>query len=166
MPEKRPARRGVEDKVNQFALKAVDTVDASGASAAVTPKTNVVLPFVQPSPANRVTGEFVRNICQLRRKRQEAIPAKLLGDATWDILLQLYAAHLDTGRVSISRVTRSSRIPATTVLRRLVELEKEGLVTRSEDPFDARRVYVALSLAGAEAMDRCFAASGPRAAFF
>jgi DNA-binding MarR family transcriptional regulator len=66
--------------------------------------------------------------------------------------------------MSITRLTRSTALPATTVLRRLGLLEKEGLVTRAGDPFDARRVFVTLSPAGIEAMDRCFAASGLRVA--
>lgn len=67
--------------------------------------------------------------------------------------------------MSISRLTRSARVPLTTVLRRLAILEERGLVTRTDDAFDGRRVYVALSFAGAEAMDRCFGIAGDRALF-
>ena len=123
-------------------------------------------PFAAPAAPDGINGDVVRRICDLRRKREECFNTKLFGDPTWEMLLRLYGAHLDGSRMSISRLTRTTRVALTTVLRRLAILEKEGLVTRSEDPFDARRVFVALSLAGAEAMDRCFADSGNRAQFF
>lgn len=149
--------------MKQAALKPFNRWEADCASAA-DGSPNVVLPFAQPGPGNAVTGEIVRSICELRRNRNEAFPGKLFGDATWDMLLQLYAAHLDSLRVSITRLTRLCGVPATTVLRRLGTLEDRALITRTADPFDARRVYVALSPVGAEAMARCFTASGLAAA--
>jgi DNA-binding MarR family transcriptional regulator len=144
--------------VNQAALKSIDADAATSG--------NVVWPFARQGAPEGVTGDTIRIVCELRRKRQEAFPAKLFGDPTWEILLQLYAAHLDGHRMSISRLTRCTRVALTTVLRRLGVLEEKGLVTRSNDPFDGRRVYVGLSFAGAEAMNRCFTAAGSRALFF
>ena len=148
--------------MNQAALKRVDPWGASPAPASKS-SPEVVLPFVQSADSG-ITGEIVRRVFELRRARDEALPGNLFGDATWDILLQLYSAHLDSQRISITRLTRLCGVPATTVLRRLARLEDRGLLTRTTDPFDARRVYVALSSAGAEAMERCFIASGLRAA--
>lgn len=112
-----------------------------------------------------VSARLVHAICELRRSRQDFIPGKLIGDCAWDILLRLYAAHLDQHRLSISRLTRDTTIPATTLLRRLASLERTGLVERRDDPTDERRVYVELSDTGAGAMHRFFAASGTRAIF-
>jgi DNA-binding MarR family transcriptional regulator len=154
----------LEDKVNQPALKAFDDEGLEAASAAEA-NAKVILPFARHAGPNGLTGDKVRLVCDLRRKRGEIFPGKLLGDPTWDILLQLYATHLDGGRMSISRLTRCARVALTTVLRRLTALEEQGLVTRTDDPFDGRRVFVALSFAGAEAMHRCFAVSGDRVQF-
>lgn len=148
--------------MNQAAFKELDQWGADGVPASKS-SAGVVLPFAQP--ANGITGEIVRGICELRRTRDKAFPGKLFGDPTWDIMLQLYVAHLDSLRISISRLTRLCGVPATTVLRRLGALEDRDLITRTGDPFDARRVYVALSATGAHAMERCFTASGLRAAF-
>lgn len=125
---------------------------------------SVFLAMSRKDGSEPVTGEVVRGICELRRQRQQAFPGKLFSDPTWDMLLSLYAAHLDSHRLSITRLTRHCGIPATTVLRRLALLEDKRLVTRTADPFDARRVYVALSSPGVEAMERCFTASGLRSA--
>ena len=151
--------------MKHFALDAFDQADATQAPAALDNK-NVSFPFVQPDSAAGITGHTIRGICELRRKRASLFPGKLLSDPTWDMLLQLYAAHLDMMRIDITRLTRRTRLPATTVLRRLGVLEKEGFVTRIPDKFDSRRVYVALSEAGIDAMERCFIASGPRAVHF
>lgn len=150
--------------MNQVACKPVDFEPAASAPAA-RHDANVVWPFVQTGSVQGITSEIVRGICELRRKREDSFPANLFGDATWDILLQLYAARLESQRLSITRLTKLCGLPATTVLRRLGVLEEEGLVTRTGDPFDGRRIYVALSFAGSEAMERCFAASGLGAAF-
>jgi DNA-binding MarR family transcriptional regulator len=155
------AECGLEDKVNQAALKEVDPWKAAGAPATAG-SPNAILPFVRPDSG--INGEVVRGICELRRNRNEAFPGKLFSDPTWDIMLQLYAAHLDSLRISIGRLTRLCGVPATTVLRRLGALEDRELVTRTVDRFDARRVFVALSPMGTHAMDECFSASGLRAA--
>jgi DNA-binding transcriptional ArsR family regulator len=125
---------------------------------------NVVWPFVQSGSVQGITSDVVRGICELRRKRGDAFPAKLFGDPTWDILLQLYAARLESQRLSITRLTKLCGLPATTVLRRLGVLEEEGLVTRAGDPFDGRRIYVTLSCARCDARVRCIAATGLGAA--
>jgi hypothetical protein len=164
MSDKRLAERGLEDDVNQSA--ALRVFDDGGPRSATPTNANAVSPFAQPGNAAGFTGEAVRRICELRRKRNDLFPGKLFGDPTWDMLLQLYAARLDMQRLTITRLTKLCGVPATTVLRRLGALEEEGLVTRTDDPWDGRRVHVALSFLGAEAMERSFAAAGPGAIFF
>ena len=151
--------------MTQAARKEFGQEDAVSAHPAAS-HGNVIWPFATDGVPEGVTSDTVRVICDLRRRRQDFFGAKLFGDPTWEILLRLYAAYLDGNRMSISRLTRTSRVALTTVLRRLGTLEKEGLVTRSEDPFDGRRVFVALSLSGAEAMHRSFAECGNRALVF
>ena len=161
MGEKASAGWGLEDIVNQAALKPIGQWGADCAQPSQS-SPDVVVPFVQAGGG--ITGEIVRRVCELRRARDAALPGNLFGEATWDVLLQLYAAHVDSQRISITRLTRQCGVPATTVLRRLARLEDRGLLIRTNDPFDARRVYVALSSTGAEAMERCFIASGLRTA--
>lgn len=117
------------------------------------------------SAPNNASARLVHTICELRRSRRQFFPGKLLGDGMWDVLLRLYAAHLDQHRLSISRLTRETGIAATTMLRRLAALEQSRMIVRTDDPNDYRRVFVELSDSGAEAMNRFFAASGTRAIF-
>ena len=119
--------------------------------------------LVGATPQPPMTSRLIHMLCETRRERSKFLPAKLLGEPGWDILLHLYAAHLDGKRVSITRLTRYSGIAATTVLRWLKILGDEGLLQRSEDPFDMRRVFVSLTRSGEEALGRYFADTGTRA---
>jgi DNA-binding MarR family transcriptional regulator len=150
--------------VDQAALRAVsDEPDPRFGNAAEgeaeAGRNNLVGAFAKPS------AKLVRDTCELRRLRGDFLPGTLLGEPVWDILLNLYAAELDQQRMSITRLTRLSGIAATTVLRCLGTLVQAGLVERSGDPIDGRRVFVALSQAGMEAMGGFFSQPRARSAF-
>lgn len=98
----------------------------------------------------------VRRIARARSGREKFFRAQLFADPAWDILLDLYATHLGGGRVSISSLCVAASVPATTALRWINALEHEGLVIRSNDPTDGRRIFAYLSPAGVEAMDKYF----------
>ena len=107
-----------------------------------------------------VTPRLLKSICKLRKERQDFVPARLLADPAWDILLQLYAAHVEQHRISISRLTERTGLAGTTTLRWLGNLVSEDLVSRTDDPTDSRRVFVSLTPAGILAMNRYFARTG------
>lgn len=98
----------------------------------------------------------VARLRDVRRLRARFLPAHLFADPCWDMLLDLYAAELSGERASVTWLSASANLPLTTALRRLVVLEQQGLVVRSEDPDDRRKTLVRLSDAGREAMDRFF----------
>ena len=83
-------------------------------------------------------------------------PEGLFSDPAWEILLELYAMHLEQQRVSISSVYLASSVPASTALRWIAKLEHDGLVLRTDDPLDARRSWIALTQNGVERMRSLF----------
>lgn len=83
-------------------------------------------------------------------------PEGLFSDPAWEILLELYAMHLEQQRVSISSVYLASSVPASTALRWIAKLEHDGLVLRTDDPLDARRSWIALTSDGVERMRSFF----------
>jgi len=100
---------------------------------------------------------FVVRAVQVARKRRLALfPDGLFSDPAWEILLELYAVHLDQQRTSITSVCAASFVPATTALRWIAKLEQEGLVVRTDDPLDARRSWIALTSDGVERMRSFF----------
>jgi DNA-binding MarR family transcriptional regulator len=92
-----------------------------------------------------------------RRRRARHLPDRLLGEPAWDILLDLYVAAGRGQAVSVSNACLSADAPASTALRWLQHLEREGLVVRLPDPTDARRHYVRLTESGLARMTAYFA---------
>lgn len=81
-----------------------------------------------------------------------------MGEPAWDILLNLYEAHLSQVRTMVTGACLGSRVPATSALRWLKVLEVRGLVERQGDPLDGRRVFVSLSPKGVAEMTSLFEA--------
>lgn len=117
----------------------------------------------QASPTEQVAGDprpteaQVRQVIRTRRTRSQFFAAELFADPAWDILLDLYAASLGQRRVSVSDACLAAAVPASTGLRWITTLEKAGLVVRTNDPLDRRRVFVALSGHAMASMDAYFA---------
>lgn len=107
---------------------------------------------------NSASSDQVRSHIQARTLRYEFFKWELFADPTWDMLLELYAVKLEHRRLAISELCVASSVPLTTALRWIGNLERQGLITRRNDPFDGRRVWVELSDTGCDAMRRYFEA--------
>lgn len=101
----------------------------------------------------------VRSILKARRRRAEFFQQSLFADAAWDMLLELYAAELSQHRMSVTALCIGANVPHTTALRRMKRLEKLGLVRRSADPMDGRRIFVGITPKAFDAMEALFAAT-------
>ena len=98
----------------------------------------------------------VRNFVRLRRVRERFFDEGLFADPAWDILLELYAAELGSQRVTISSLCVASAVPPTTALRWINSLVEKGLLIRTNDHMDGRRVFASLSPSAFDAMERYF----------
>lgn len=104
-------------------------------------------------PAYAVEGlAFVQFAISARKLRARHLQPNLFADPAWDLLLDLYLAHLEQRRVSVSALFSSGGVPQSTNFRWLAKLEAEGLVERTEDPLDGRRAWVSLTEQAATAM--------------
>lgn len=146
-----PTPLGVRSPCNHLSL--VETVDALRAQLK-----HLVMQIRGGEAATEVTPQKVRSILGARIQRGEFLRAGLFADPAWDMLLELFARELEYQRVSVSELCRASRVPETTGVRWINNLEKEELVTRRDDPFDRRRVWVTLSSKGSAAMQGYFEA--------
>ena len=72
----------------------------------------------------------------------------VLGEPCWDIILDLTKAELEGKRISVTSACIASGVPPTTALRWIAVLEKEGIIERSSDQQDKRRVFVRMSETG------------------
>ena len=104
----------------------------------------------------RITEGLVRALIKVRRSRDRYFDSKLFGDPAWDMLLELYAAELGQRRVSITSLCIGSAVPPTTALRWIKALERKGLIRRTPDLRDARRVFVSLADETIQSMEQFF----------
>lgn len=119
-------------------------------------------PIASEHPHRRPHAEIkrVRSAIRARSRRTDFFSARLFSDPAWDILLELYLSELLQQRVSVSALGGSGGVAPTTVLRWLEILRTNGLIERTSDPLDARRVFVTLSPEASKAMHDYFATLG------
>ena len=95
---------------------------------------------------------FVRRVIAARTARLEFFSSELFADPAWDMLLDLYALQCEQRRTSVSKLCMAAGVPPTTALRWIDKLQSEGLVVRTSDPMDGRRVWISLSTSAFDAM--------------
>ena len=86
-----------------------------------------------------------RALCELarRRTRYEFLPSVEFTDYAWDLMLSLYA--MQDQNVSVGTACDQTSAPRTTMLRHIDVMERSGLLRRSTDPTDKRRMYLRLT---------------------
>lgn len=89
-----------------------------------------------------------RSILAGRRRRHRFIPAELLGEPAWDMLLDLLVSQAEGRDVSIKHACIASGVPNTTAKRCLDALTARGMVDHNPDPDDRRRTLLVLTPSG------------------
>lgn len=103
-----------------------------------------------------ITASQVRAMLRVRRLRDHLVAPDLFADPAWDIMLDLLAARLENNQVSVSSLCIAAAVPPTTALRWIRHLTDRGLLDRQADPKDGRRIFIALSDTGMDAVLRWF----------
>src|SRR4051794_25985136 len=121
-------------------------------------------PAVEGAPAANLpplSAETVRAVIRARRLRARYFPEELFADPAWDILLDLLQAEISHLRVPVSSLCIAAAVPATTALRWLKAMVKQGIFLRRADPHDGRRVFVELAPETSLSLRRYFGELGP-----
>jgi predicted Rossmann fold nucleotide-binding protein DprA/Smf involved in DNA uptake len=105
---------------------------------------------------NEVTPELVKAAIRARAARAEHLPKELFHDPAWDLLLELFLAHLEDRQLQISALGIGAGIAPATVLRWLGQLESIGLIRRHPAPEDGRRIYIGLTEKAVRALHEYF----------
>lgn len=95
-------------------------------------------------PVSEVAS-LIRRVLHRRASRLAHFGPLLAHDAVWNMLLELLAARVDHGVVSIKCLWVASGLPATTALRWVKHLEDSGHIIRRDDPEDGRRQLMTIS---------------------
>lgn len=107
---------------------------------------------VAPARPHPGDAELVRRMIRARRQRDGFFGAGLFEEPAWDMLLDLYAAYLEEGRVSVSSLCIAAAVAPTTALRWIGKMTQAGLFARQPDPVDRRRAFMVLTPAALDAM--------------
>ncbi len=103
-----------------------------------------------------ITHGKLRAIIEARRARDLYFGHDLFGEPAWDMLLELYACELAQLRMNTSQLCVGAAVPMTTALRWIGILEETGLIIRTDDPLDRRRLFVSLTERGSLAIRSYF----------
>lgn len=107
-------------------------------------------PVGTPAPAGETISEadliqLARRISHWRRKRDAMFEPVTFADPEWDILLDLFAESGFGRRVSMSSLCIAASVPTTTAVRSINAMIDQGVLARSRDANDARRVLIELT---------------------
>jgi len=95
---------------------------------------------------------LARFVYVLRRIRDVRFGGDHFGEPAWDILLNLFIARMEGNEATVSSVGTAACVPPTTALRCITALVDDGLILRTPDAHDARRVMLTLSDTGCDRM--------------
>jgi len=116
----------------------------------------------EAAPA-QLTPDHLRRVIKARALRSRMFDASLFSDPAWDMLLDLMLAHLSGKKVYVTSLCIAAGVPIATAFRRIEDLAAKGLVTKTRDSKDTRRVFVELTDAGIQKMAGYFSAVGLQA---
>jgi len=99
----------------------------------------------------RVT--LCKALIQERRIVGEALGFRLVENANFDILIELYLARTEHRKVFVWSLCAAANAPYSTAYRKIRELIAAGLIVRHDDTKDRRRVEVELTRHAIQVLD-------------
>ncbi|MEO7241183.1 MAG: MarR family winged helix-turn-helix transcriptional regulator [Sphingomicrobium sp.] len=150
--------RQLSDEVSRIAstLARLSAGPVAATPAAQAPAASAAIP--------EVSADTIRAVIRARRLRSRFFSEELFADPAWDMLLDLLQAEISQLRVPVSSLCIAAAVPATTALRWLKTMTRQGMFVRRADPHDGRRVFVELAPEASDALRRYFADIGRVAA--
>lgn len=98
----------------------------------------------RPRSDKQEMSDYLAAVRRIRARRNSLLGSPVFRDPSWDMLLDLLAAHHRGEEVSAGNVCLGAGVPSTTALRHLDRLESSGLVRRERDAQDHRRMIISL----------------------
>jgi DNA-binding MarR family transcriptional regulator len=100
------------------------------------------------------SAEVAQRLIRERRLRDKALGADLFGEPIWDMMLDLFLSAEASARVSISSLCIAASVPSTTALRQIQQMHQRGIIERTPDPKDHRRIFVNLTPEWSQKLDQ------------
>jgi DNA-binding MarR family transcriptional regulator len=111
-------------------------------------------PKEEGEPQSTPQLALVRQLMEQRRLRHKFLPDELFHEPAWDMLLALYVSCHEGNMINVKHLVSCTPVPATTAQRWIDHMAKLGLIARSVDMDDKRRIEVKLSDAGLQMIDQ------------
>jgi DNA-binding MarR family transcriptional regulator len=109
-------------------------------------------------PDQNALLQLARRIAQARTTRGRYFRKELFAEPAWDMLLDLFIAHLESRPVYVSSLCIAANVPQTTALRYIQDLERNGEIVSHVDSADGRRRWLQLTEDSVAAMSAMLAA--------
>lgn len=107
-------------------------------------------PAEMRAPEASIDRQTIKAIMRFRAAQEKMLGAGLIDDAAWMMLLDLLLMHIERKPLAVTALCVGSGVPVTTALRRLNQLIAKGLVTKTSDLADRRRILVSITPKGIE----------------
>lgn len=88
------------------------------------------------------TVDYVKRLLTIRTGRRLFLPPSYFDGPALTILLDLYVSDREQRQVAVSDAVAVSGAPTSTALRCIATMEKDGYVTKQQDPTDKRRTLL------------------------
>jgi len=101
-----------------------------------------------------VTEDHILSVLLVRRARAALLGTELFSDPAWDLMLELYAAHLGERTVCLSDLAAAIDTPESTTARWLGALNQHGLTDAAIDPVQPSHMLICLTPEGLAKMQQ------------
>lgn len=105
------------------------------------------------TPVAHARPNYLKALVAARADRDAIFQAGLFSDPAWEMMLDLAVAEASGRPISVTSLCIASGAPTTTALRRIDDLKDAGLIDRTPDPRDKRRILVQLTQPGRDRME-------------
>jgi CheY-like chemotaxis protein/DNA-binding MarR family transcriptional regulator len=130
-------------------LNAVDFLQKPVAPEEVAAAVRRALDMITPVESPKASRpDYLKALVAARVDRDAIFKSEIFSDPAWDMLLDLAVAEASGHWISVTSLCMASGAPTTTALRRIDDLQKEGLIERFPDSTDRRRIIVRLTETG------------------
>ena len=129
-------------------LKLADALDLEWSPNGVTSQFHWITQAGRIERNSLELSKIAMRVRELGKRRERFLPAELLGEPCWQMLLELFIQFAGGAKVSTKSLSLISGSPDTTAHRLIDRLEDAGLVKRSTSASDKRVTLVELTRKG------------------
>ena len=111
---------------------------------------------IEAIPFQTFRSAAMMELSRRRYRRRLFNEFDIFSDPAWDILLELFVVNGADSRLCVTAIGLESGVATTTIIRWISIIEKYGLVRRSPDYSDKRRIWVHITNKGSAIMREYF----------